>query len=88
MLRIGTMGKIALGSIGVILAAKIFGKSPDQFPVESDFTPEELRAMLECVREGRHHAFEAIYRHRLPRAKPSELAAARARFQEYLQVDA
>lgn len=85
MLRMGTMGKIALGSLGVILAAKLFGKSPDQFPVQSDFSPEELRAMLQCVREGQIHAFEAIYRHRLPRASQKEIRGAMVRFQEYLQ---
>lgn len=81
MLRMGTMGKIALGSLGVILAAKLFGKDPDR----DKFTAEELRAMLQCVREGQIHAFEAIYRHRLPGASCFEVQGALARFQEYLQ---
>lgn len=83
MLRMNTMGKIALGSIGVILAAKLFGKSADQFSVQSDFSQEELQGMLMCVREGRINAFEAIYRHRLPDASKKELHGALVRFQEY-----
>jgi len=88
MLYFNKFGKIALASVGVIVAAKLFGRNPDEFPVESDFTPNELNAMLQCVREGRLHAFDAIYRNRIPDAKPKEIAAARAKFAEYLQNSA
>lgn len=85
MLYFNKFGKIALASVGVIVAAKLFGRNPDEFPVESDFTPNELNAMLECVRDGRLHAFEAIYRYRMPRAKAKEIVEARVKFAEYLQ---
>lgn len=85
MLRLNWMGKLALGSLGVIAAAKLWGRHPDSFPVSSDFTPEELGGMLLAVREGRPGAFEAIYRHRLPGASQSELDGARLRFEEYIR---
>jgi len=88
MLYFNRMGKIALASVGVLLAAKLFGKSEGSFSVESDFTPNELNAMLECVRAGRLHAFEAIYRNRIPAASASEVDRARQKFAEYLQNSA
>lgn len=73
--------KFALVSIGAILAVKVFEANAEP----RDFTPEELQGMLACVREGRHYAFENIYRYCRPKATGVEISGALTQFQIYLQ---
>lgn len=85
MLHVNKMGWFAIGSIGVIAAARLFGKKADAWPVESDFTPAELNGMLSCVRDGNLHAFKAIYLHKIPDATTKEISQALTRFTDYLK---